>query len=147
MPHQASSPPDAALPVPAWWNDHVFTLREVASIVDAPPDTVYHWLDVADLQGFPTGKKRGHRSEYTAHHIYTVALLAYLRGAGIRCPNKLIRSAFEFTHAAGEPRAPGEVEEWRPIAGNGVKLAVEAWLVFVAVRHMCEPHFQGDTHV
>lgn len=144
------TPDPARLPgtfvMPAWWRDPAFSVREIAEFCDVPTVTVEHWLGIARIAGMPLGRKRGGRRFYSCHETYLIALLAKLRAIRFPVTDRVIASAYAFTHDEdGRPVAPGHIETWNVLGTADATLHVPAFACWTATRAFAVPHF-GTTH-
>ncbi|MBP0439545.1 MerR family transcriptional regulator [Tianweitania sediminis] len=142
MPHDAARAVPGTFPMPAWWRDHAFTLREIAEFLGAPKATVDHWFDIARAAGIGVGQKKGGRRFYSAHEVFAACLLGKLREHSIPVSNTTISSAFAFAcHPDGKPRTIADNAMWRLYGENGAAVEVEAWLCWSAARAYAAQHF------
>lgn len=102
-----TGPPVAiGIDAPAWLTEPAFTLKEIAALTGAPPNTTTYWCTLAAAAGYELSVKPGSRRLLSAHGAYVVSVLRHLSLAHVTLTASAVKSVLAITFSHGRPVLP-----------------------------------------
>ncbi|OPH84435.1 hypothetical protein [Nitrobacter vulgaris] len=99
-------PVKIGIDAPAWLTEPAFTLKEIAALTGAPPNTVSYWSTLAAAAGYELSVKPGPRRLLSAHGAYVVSVLRHISAAHVTLTASLVKSVLQITFHQGRPVLP-----------------------------------------